>query len=176
MAVLNNIINMKSKTSDGKKRVLKDVNEKNENKKEVVRENEKLKSEKSHEVFYLEEIISKKRSQCENQRNNSILQTKRICEKEELKDKQYIDSLKEDLLNRYKKEQLKCQKKIEDIRKKAQAKIEASMRDEERKVEELCRREVIIAIENFAKANSWFKVATRLYKEIPEIFDKNNRK
>ena len=132
------------------------------------------KEENKPEVFYLEKIVSQKNAENQARRQLQIEKINKKCQLDEEKDQKYIDELKTELLAKYKKAQESCQRKIELAKKKALAKIEASIREEEARIDELCRIEVVKVITLLAKKDGWFNVAMRLYRNDPDLFNKKD--
>ena len=128
------------------------------------------------EVFYLEKQIIKKQAEVEEKRKIEVDRVNKECEKIEAKDKKYIDALRIEMLERYKYEQEKCQKKLNALKTKALEKIEQQLQREKEKMEAMCKNEVLKAINKYAENNGWFETAVAIYKAEPEIFEKNSDK
>ena len=126
------------------------------------------------ETFYLIKNVKKMFSESETKRNIEMEKFNRLCNKEEEKDKKYIEALKNELLDRYKAERDRCQEKIKALREKALKKIEQQAQKEQEKIEAMCKIEVLAAVNKFAEAEGWFKTAVLLYNANPEFF--NNKK
>ena len=125
----------------------------------------------ANESFYLIKSVKKTLNEAESKRQIEIEKVNKMCEKEEEKDKKYIEALKNELLERYQVERDKCQKKLEKIKEKALKKIEQQAKKEQEKIEEMCKNEVLNAIYNCAKESSWFNTAVALYKTNPDLFN-----
>ena len=80
-------------------------------------------SKGEQEVFYLEKIISQKNAENKARRQLEIDKLNRQCQKNEERDQKYIDELKAELLEKYKRAQENCQRKIDTAKKKALSKI-----------------------------------------------------
>ena len=128
------------------------------------------------EVFYLEKQVIKKQAEVEEKRKIEVDRVNKECEKIEAKDKKYIDALRVEMLERYKYEQEKCQKKLNALKTKALEKIEQQLQREKEKMETMCKNEVLKAINKYAENNGWFETAVAIYKAEPEIFEKNSEK
>lgn len=124
------------------------------------------------EVFYLEKQVLKKQTEVEEKRRIEVDRTNKECEKIEAKDKKYIDALRIEMLERYKYEQEKCQKKLNALKAKALKKIEQQLQHEKEKIEAMCKSEVLKAISKYAENKGWFETAVKIYKAEPEIFEK----
>ena len=124
------------------------------------------------ESFYLETKVKKLLNESENRRKIEIEKVSKECEQEEIKGQKYIEALKAEMLERYKAEQDKCQKKIDKLKTQAMKKIEDKMKKEQQAINEMCKTEILSAINKFATENGWFELGVALYKANPELFDK----
>ena len=129
----------------------------------------------SEETFYLAKLVKKSFNEIDVKRKVEAEKMDKICEKQELKEKKYIEALKTELLEKYKHEQNKCQAKIEGLRLKAFKAIERKIQKEKSKVEAMCRQEVLKAVNAYANNNSWFDVAVAIYRADPSFFEKKDR-
>lgn len=147
------------------------VGKKNNNVESVNEIDKKVLKSSVSENFYLIKSVKKTLNEAESKRQIEIEKVNKMCEKEEEKDKKYIEALKNELLERYQVERDKCQKKLEKIKEKALKKIEQQAKKEQEKIEEMCKNEVLNAIYNCAKESGWFNTAVALYKTNPDFFN-----
>ena len=124
------------------------------------------------ESFYLETKVKKLLNESENRRKIEIEKVSKECEQEEIKGQKYIEALKAEMLERYKAEQDKCQKKIDKLKTQAMKKIEDKMKKEQQAINEMCKTEILSAINKFAAEKGWFELGVALYKANPALFDK----
>ena len=110
----------------------------------------------------------------ETKRKNEIEKIEKECEKIELKDKKYMESLKTEFLAKYQEEQDRCQKRLENKKKRELQRIEKKKQAEKERVERMCEKEVYRAIKKVAEQTSWFDVARKIHNSCPEFFANNN--
>ena len=129
----------------------------------------------SEEVFELAQKVKQSLDAAETKRQVEIERIGKVCEKEEERDRKYIEALKTELLEKYKLEQNRLQKKLENLKKKALLKIEQKTAKEKEKIDKMCEKEVLDAIVKFANKNSWFQVAIEIYRANPDFFKKEEK-
>lgn len=174
MVALKNMVAVITTEKNGKNKYRKDssvIGKKSDNIECANEIDKKVLKSSANENFYLIKFVKKALNEAESERQIEIEKVNKICEKEEEKDKKYIEALKNELLERYQVERDKCQEKLEKIKEKALKKIEQQAKKEQEKIEEMCKKEVLDAIYNYAKENGWFNTAVALYKANPDFFN-----
>ena len=157
------------KSSEAKTKKAKNVNI---SKKISIEKENTTNNDSVSEAFYLETKVKKLLNESESRRKIEIEKVSKECEQEEIKGQKYIEALKAEMLERYKAEQDKCQKKIDKLKTQAMKKIEDKMKKEQQAINEMCKTEILSAINKFAAEKGWFELGVALYKANPSLFDK----